>query len=61
MVDDSRVEVPPIVWLSSNCCDLTPAAQKQQPAAPVSDNKVFEPAPPRPRLLELLKRKRRAG
>jgi hypothetical protein len=61
MVDDARVEKPPtqIVWLSSNCCDLTPAPQ-QPKRAPVPDNKVREPAV-RPRLLELLKRKRRAG
>jgi hypothetical protein len=60
MVDKARVESPPdLVWLSSNCCDLTPAAQQQKPA-PVPDNKVREQAPLRPRLLELLKRARRA-
>jgi hypothetical protein len=62
MVDDVRVEKPPtqIVWLSSNCCDLTPASQQPQKRAPVPDNKVREQAV-RPRLLELLKRARRAG
>ena len=65
MVDEARVENPPkqIVWLSSNCCDLTPAVQ-QRPPAPVSDDKAGKPALPRPRLMDLmdlLKRKPRTG
>jgi hypothetical protein len=61
MVDEARVEnSQKLVWLSSNCCDLTPAVQ-QRPPAQVSDTKAGKQARPRSRLMELLKRKPRTG
>jgi hypothetical protein len=64
MVDDVRVEAPPnqIVWLSSNCCDLTPAAAPPRPApvqVQVQERGGDKPAARLPRLLRFLKRKPR--
>jgi hypothetical protein len=65
MVDDVRVQTPPnqIVWLSSNCCDLTPAAPPRPPQvhiqAQVPDRDAGKPATRLPRLMALLKRKPR--
>jgi hypothetical protein len=60
MVDEARVENLPqkIVWLSSNCCDLTPAAPERH-SAPVADDKAGQQTTPRSRLMGLLKRKPR--
>ena len=60
MVEDPHTEAAPkdIVWLSPNCCDLTPATQRQEPQAPVSSSSP--PVPPRSRLLGLLKGKSRS-
>jgi hypothetical protein len=57
MVDESPVEKKPdkLVWLSSNCCDLTPVEPSRpvQPAAPKTADQ------PLPRLRRLLQRLRR--
>jgi hypothetical protein len=58
MVDDVR-ETPPLVWLSSNCCALTPAAPPPRPA-PLPERVADVPERPPSRLMGLLKRRPRA-
>jgi hypothetical protein len=57
MVDESPVEKKPdkLVWLSSNCCDLTPASQPPRAVQAVVP-KTIDRVPPVSRLRRLLRR-----